>query len=149
MITILRKGTPVRHVECAEELYELQCMEDETYVVGKLDIPMDESYKLGLPYKLMLIDREYMKAIEELTAQVSAAESATWLKQEQEAKAWCVDGTVATPFLQAVCEARGCTMEYLVGKVIEKSNLYNAEVGRLLGIKQKKEKELIEGVTNG
>ena len=143
MITIFKNGKPVRHVECPEYMYEIQCQEGETYVEGRIEIPEDTSYKESISYKLMLINREYEEAINNLTEDISKDEKDTWVKQESEARAWVLDKSSPTPLLSAMCEARGCSLEYMVGKVIEKSDLYTIEVGRLLGEKQRKEKELL------
>lgn len=143
MITIFKNGKPIRHVECPDYMYEIQCQEGETYVEGRVEIPEDTSFKESLSYKLMMINREYEEAVNNLTEDISKDEKDTWVKQESEARAWVVDNNSPTPLLSAMCEARGCSLEYMVGKVIEKSDLYTAEVGRLLGEKQRKEKELL------
>ena len=143
MITIFKNGKPIRHVECDEYMYDIQCQEGETYVEGMVEIPEDTSFTESLPYKLMIINREYEEAVNNLTEDISKDERDTWVKQEQEARAWVVDNNSPTPLLSAMCEARGCSLEYMVGKVIEKSDLYTIEVGRLLGEKQRKEKELL------
>lgn len=143
MITIFENGIPVRHVECPEYMYDIQCQEGETYVEGIVEIPEDTSFTESLLYKLMIINREYESAVANLTEGIHKDERDTWVKQENEARAWVVDNNSPTPLLSAMCEARGCSLEYMVGKVIEKSDLYTAEVGRLLGEKQRKEKELL------
>ena len=66
MITIFKNGKPVRHVQCPEDMYEIQCQEGETYVEGIVEIPEDTSYKEMLPYKLMMINREYEEAVNSL-----------------------------------------------------------------------------------
>lgn len=143
MITIFENGIPVRHVECPEYMYDIQCQEGETYVEGIVEIPEDTSFTESLLYKLRIINREYESAVANLTEGIHKDERDTWVKQENEARAWVVDNNSPTPLLSAMCEARGCSLEYMVGKVIEKSDLYTAEVGRLLGEKQRKEKELL------
>ena len=143
MITIFKNGKPVRHVQCPEDMYEIQCQEGETYVEGRIEIPEDTSFKEMLPYKLMMINREYEEAINSLTEDISKDERDTWLKQEQEARTWVLDKSSPTPLLSAMCAARGCSLEYMVGKVIEKSDLYTIEAGRLLGEKQRKEKQIL------
>ena len=143
MITIFKNGKPVRHVDCPEFMYDIQCQEGETYVEGMVEIPEDTSFTESLLYRLMIINREYESAVANLTEGIHKDERDTWVKQEQEARAWVLDKSSPTPLLSAMCEARGCSLEYMVGKVIEKSDLYTAEVGRLLGEKQRKEKELL------
>lgn len=143
MITIFKNGKPIRHVECDEYMYEIQCQEGETYVEGRIEIPEDTSFTESLLYRLMIINREYESAVANLTEGIHKDERDTWVKQENEARAWVVDNNSPTPLLSAMCEARGCSLEYMVGKVIEKSDLYTAEVGRLLGEKQRKEKEIL------
>ena len=143
MITIFKNGKPVRHVDCPEYMYDIQCQEGETYVEGMVEIPEDTSFTESLLYRLMIINREYESAVANLTEGIPKDERDTWVKQESEARLWVVDNNSLTPLLSAMCEARGCSLEYMVGKVIEKSDLYTAEVGRLLGEKQRKEKELL------
>ena len=144
MITILKDGKPVRHIECPEEMYSIQCRDGETYVEGRLEIPEDTSYKDSVTYKLMLINREYSKAIARLTDGIIKDEMDTWLKQETEARSWLVDNNYYTPLIDAMCSARLCDKMYLVGKIIEKADLYTSEVGKLLGEKQKQEKALLD-----
>ena len=144
MITIFKNGKPVRHVECPDYMYDIQCQEGETYVEGILEIPEDTSFSESLSYKLMMINREYEEAVNSLTEDISKDEKDTWLKQETEARAWFVDNNYYTPLIDAMCSARLCDKMYLVGKIIEKSDLYTSEVGKLLGEKQKQEKALLD-----
>ena len=143
MISILKDGKVIRHVECNIEDADIQCLEGESWVEGELEF---EPYVFLKTTEMMLeeLNYDFQLQVLSLTEGSSPSEQATWTKQEQEARAWLADNAVSTPLIDAMVNARGCTKEYLVGKIIEKADLYAAEVGRLLGEKQRLEKELIE-----
>ena len=88
MITIFKNGKPVRHVDCPEYMYDIQCKEGETYVEGIVEIAEDTSFTKSLSYRLMIINREYESAVANLTEGIHKDERDTWVKQENEARAW-------------------------------------------------------------
>lgn len=139
----MKNGTPIRYIDCDEGYENYHCFEGETWVRGKVPL-IHDPFTDTLQYKLIELNREYDKLITSISKTTPEYEASTWIKQEQEARAWLADNAVSTPLIDAMVNARGCTKEYLVGKIIEKADLYAAEVGRLLGGKQKLEKELIE-----
>ena len=96
-----------------------------------------------LPYTLKDINKEYEDGVRKLTIDTPDSEKQTWLKQESEARAYLLDSTASTPFIDAICLARECDKSYLVGKIIEKSDAYAVAVGTLTGIRQKLEKEIL------
>ena len=142
MISIIKNGKVVRHVDCDVEDADIQCLEGETWVNGELPFDVQEA-KETLQIKLDRIAYSFKQQVAALTEYSGETEQPTWIKQEQEARAWLLDSSTSTPLVDAMVQARGCTKEYLVGKIIEKADLYTAEVGRLLGEKQRKEKELL------
>lgn len=98
-----------------------------------------------LPYVLRDINKEYEDAVRNLTIDTPDSEKQTWLKQESEARAY-LSGTMAlTPLIDAMCETRGCTKEYMINKIIEKADAYAVAIGRLTGIRQAKEKLITQG----
>ena len=136
-------GKSLRHVSCPAGQEDLQCGEFEIWEYGLIPL-VEEPDEEDLLHKIKAINIKYYDAIGGITKMIPDFEQATWLKQEQEARAGLLDSTAHTPLIDAMVESRGDTKEYLVGKIIEKADLYAAEVGRLLGEKQRLEKELIE-----
>ena len=96
-----------------------------------------------LPYVLKDINKEYEDAVINLAIDTPDSEKQTWLKQESEARAYLSDNTALTPLINAVCETRKCTKEYIVNKIIEKADAYTVAIGRLTGLRQAKEKEIL------
>ncbi len=95
------------------------------------------------PYLLIDINADYESAITALTSGIPLSEIATWPDQKAEAKAWALDNSVATPLIDSICLTRGCDKEYLVSKILAKNEYYSIEVGKLTGIRQKLEKEIL------
>ena len=93
-------------------------------------------------YLLSKANADFETAISSLTSSIPTSEISTWTKQEQEARAYLLDSTASTPFIDAICLARGCEKSYLVGKIIEKADAYAVAVGTLTGVRQKLEKEI-------
>ena len=144
MITILKDGVPIRHVVCPKEMYAIQCLEGETYVEETLPIPTDLRYKEFPEYKIMEINNWYSASVAAITLNVSRDEVSTWAKQENEARAWLLDNSVHTPFIDSLLISReDHTKISLVNKILEKASSYACEVGRLLGEKQKREKLIL------
>lgn len=96
-----------------------------------------------LPYILKDINKEYEDAVRKLTIDTPDSEKQTWLKQESEARAYLSNDMALTPLIDAVCETRKCTKEYIVNKIIEKADAYAVAIGRLTGLRQAKEKEIL------
>ena len=95
------------------------------------------------PYLLISINADYESSITSLTSGVPTSEIATWPDQKSEAKAWKLDNSVDTPLIDSICLTRGCDKEYLVSKILAKNEYYSIEVGKLTGIRQKLEKEIL------
>lgn len=98
-----------------------------------------------LPYALKDINKEYEDAVRNLTIDTPDSEKQTWLKQESEARAYKSDNMALTPLIDAMCETRNCTKEYIVNKIIEKADAYAVAIGRLTGLRQKQEKLITQG----
>lgn len=98
-----------------------------------------------LPYVLKDINKEYEDAVRNLTIDTPDSEKQTWLKQESEARAYLSDTMAFTPLIDAMCETRNCTKEYMVNKIIEKADAYAVAIGRLTGLRQAKEKFITQG----
>jgi hypothetical protein len=149
MITIIDKisKNPLRHVSCPPGKENIQCSESETWVDGMVSFSED-TYEDTVEYKINQIIIKCSDAIKSIVKTTPEFEQATWPKQESEARAWLLDNEAFTPLLDGMIETRGDTKEYLVGKIIEKADIYAIEVGRLLGEKQRLEKELINSQNN-
>lgn len=107
-----------------------------------VEITDAKTAKLKLKVARDNINNMYEKQVKALTEETPDSEKLTWSKQEAEARAYLVDNTANTPLIDAIVTARGCDREYLVGKIIEKTNSYAIAVGALTGERQKKENEL-------
>lgn len=94
-------------------------------------------------YLLLNVNKEYEDAVRNLTIDTPDSEKQTWVKQENEARAYKSDNTALTPLIDVMCEARNCTKEYMVNKIIEKADAYAVAIGRLTGLRQAKEKEIL------
>ena len=94
------------------------------------------------PYLLTDINADYQREIALITSGIPVSEISTWTKQESEARAYIIDSNASTPFIDAICTARGCEKSYLVNKIIEKADEYAVAVGTLTGVRQKLEKEI-------
>ena len=96
------------YIEVEED--SLNFTSDKVYTVedGKLCI----KDRIDTDYLISKINNEYSLAV----AALKTCEYETWLKQESEAVSYTEDNTSATPFIDSMCEARGCTKEYLGSK---------------------------------
>ena len=147
-------GTIKQFTRCDEteiELYQSAYIE---YSEDSFEFDPSYTYKLEIDrvvkterndksYLLSKADADFETAISSLTSSIPTSEISTWTKQEQEARAYLLDSTASTPFIDAICLARGCEKSYLVGKIIEKADAYAVAVGTLTGVRQKLEKEII------
>lgn len=121
-----------------KELSLVEITEDEAKAI--LNPPPTEA-ELAKQAKAQ-INSEYELAVRELTTGVPDSEKSTWLKQEQEARAYLADSATATPLLDALSAARGTEKSLLVGRIIAKADLYAQAIGTLTGIRQAKEDAL-------
>ena len=96
------------------------------------------------PFMLVDINSNYENSIRSIASNIPLSEILTFPIQDREAREWLKDNTTETPFIDALVRDREVTKEYLVGKIIEKSNQYSSIVGGLTGLRQKQEK-LIKG----
>ncbi len=89
--------------------------------------------------KLQVINDEFDAKVYALISGVPEAERTSWTKQETEARTYLADPLVATPMIDALADARGVPKDYLVGKIIEKADLYSSAVGVMIGARQAQE----------
>lgn len=146
-------GTIKQFTRCDET--EIELYQSEYIEYDKDSFEFDSSYNHKIEnneivkterndksYLLSKANADFETAISSLTSSIPASEISTWTKQEQEARAYLLDSTASTPFIDAICLARGCEKSYLVGKIIEKADAYAVAVGTLTGVRQKLEKEI-------
>ncbi len=146
-------GIVKQFIRCDETEIELYQSEYIEYGEDNFEFDSNYNYKIennkvvkteknDKAYLLSKANAEFEAAISSLTSSVSKSEISTWTKQEQEARAYLLDSTASTPFIDAICLARGCDKSYLVAKIIEKADDYAVAVGTLTGVRQKLEKEI-------
>lgn len=92
-------------------------------------------------------NRLFLKQKESLNALlgiVASEESASFKVQEEEARAWNIDNTVATPFLDGLFASRGMeeTKQELVDKILIKADAYKTAYSTMLGKFQRIIKEV-------
>lgn len=94
-------------------------------------------------YLISKLNEEYSYRLHRLLSNTTQEEKETWIKQEQEARNYLLDNNAYTPLIDAMLISRtDHTKESLVNKILEKAENYSIEVGKLLGEKQAKEKEI-------
>ena len=146
-------GTIKQFTRCDETEIELYQSEYIEYSEDSFEFNSSYNYKIennevvkternDNSYLLSKANADFEAAISSLTSSIPTSEISTWTKQEQEARAYLLDATVSTPFIDAICLAREVDKSYLVGKIIEKADAYAIAVGTLTGIRQKLEKEI-------
>ena len=147
-------GTIKQFTRCDETEIELYQSEYIEYSEDSFEFDSNYNYKIennevvkternDNSYLLSKANADFETAISSLTSSIPTSEISTWTKQEQEARAYLLDSTASTPFIDAICLARGCEKSYLVGKIIEKADAYAVAVGTLTGVRQKLEKEIL------
>ena len=147
-------GTVKQFTRCDETEIELYQSEYIEYSEDSFEFDSNYNYKIknnevvkternDTSYLLNKANADFETAISSLTSSVPISEISTWTKQEQEARAYLLDSNASTPFIDAICTARGCEKSYLVNKIIEKADEYAVAVGTLTGVRQKLEKEIL------
>ena len=85
-------------------------------------------------FKLNEINSAFNLAVTNITTALPH-EMVSWRKQEEEARAYLVDNTVATPFIDVLMDTRnfGETKDELVAKIIANADEYEIAYAALLG----------------
>ena len=60
----------------------------------------------------------------------------SWAKQEKEAREYLADNSSQALLVRSIATSRGVSLDYLANKIVEKSDLYAAYVGNLIGTRQ-------------
>ena len=82
---------------------------------------------------------QFEEATKDLEASYPESEKRTFTKQEVEARSFITDNTARTPTLSQISSGRGKTVLDVALKVVEKADIYTAQIGALIGIRQAKE----------
>lgn len=126
------------YIEYSEDRFEFDS--NYTYKIENNEVVKTE--RNDKAYLLNKVNADFETTISNLTSSIPTSEISTWAKQESEARAYLVDSTASTPFIDAISLARGVDKSYLVDKIIEKADAYTVVVGTLTGVRQKLEKEI-------
>ena len=97
--------------------------------------------------KLNEINAEYQQAIATLTPTYPDDERLTFDKQEAEARAWLVDNSTSTPFIDALAAGRHMDKAELVARIIAKADAFALASGSLTGQRQRYEDTLDAATT--
>lgn len=89
--------------------------------------------------KLGEINALYQQAIATLTPTYPDDERLTFDKQESEARAWLVDNSTSTPFIDALVTGRQMDKAELVSRIIAKADAFALASGSLTGQRQRYE----------
>lgn len=120
------------------------CNENNAYIKANgnsytiVAIPEPELPELKA-IKLNEINSAYQQAIDTLTPTYPDDERLTFDKQEQEARAWLVDDTALTPFIDALAAGRRMDKAELVKRIIAKADAFALASGSLTGQRQRYE----------
>ena len=142
MITIIADGIPIRHVECPKGQEDIQCLNGESWVEGKVPFMKELSYKNSIEYKINCINKEFESSISKLYEDIPNVEVSTWERQEAEAKLFLENPEANTPLLDSICSSRGDNKVELANKIVLKATLYIEELGKLIGKRQTLVKEI-------
>lgn len=96
--------------------------------------------------KLSEINYEYNKATSSLISSYPTVEILTFNKQEAAARAYKEDPFTSSEFLSDLAKARGITLDDLVTRIINKSDIFSSSVATLTGQRQRYE-DLIDAAT--
>lgn len=88
------------------------------------------------------VNASYETQIEKLVSGVPMSDRLSWVKQEEQARAYKIDPTGDYVLIRSLADARGVDIEVLVDKIIAKADAYEVALGTLMGSRQKQEDEL-------
>lgn len=97
--------------------------------------------------KLLEIDEDFQKAINNLTAGWPEGEIKTWERQEKEALLLQSNPTASTPFLATVASQRGITVAELASRVIRDSLAFSNASAYYVGLRHKA-RQLVQALPN-
>lgn len=86
--------------------------------------------------KMNEINTSFETALSQLRSEYPESEIMSWTKQEDEARRYLLDNTIATPLVDSIVEARGCDKAELINKIVLKADQYSYAVGMAVGRRQ-------------
>lgn len=107
-----------------------------------VETPYERLRADAIANQIALINADYSTAIHDMVKDTPDFERESWPKQEAEAKAYSLDQSSQTPYIDTLATSRGIPRELLLAKVLEKVSLYEDAHARLTGIRQAKEDAL-------
>jgi|GEM_PF-2421426 len=117
-------GEPTKEGYTNLEPFEFSKWEVDRWVVD---------LKLFKKHMLDKAKNDFEAKVRQLVGDATQTEIASWKTQEEEAKAWLLDNTTPTPFVDALMRTRTDAKEELCNKVIYKANAYKQYYPLLLG----------------
>lgn len=119
--------------------------ENGEYWLGWVDDIATEqpvSIKDAVELQIETINADYSNAIHNMVKDTPDFERESWPKQEAEAKAYSLDQSSQTPYIDTLAISRGVPRELLLAKILEKVSLYEVAHAHLTGLRQAKEDAL-------
>jgi hypothetical protein len=86
--------------------------------------------------KLQHFNQLFNSLIGQVKTTYPDTEVESWAKQEKEAREYLADNSSQALLVRSIAISRGVSLEYLANKIVEKSDLYAAYVGNLIGTRQ-------------
>ena len=86
--------------------------------------------------KLQHFNQLFNSLIGQVKTTYPDTEVESWAKQEKEAREYLADNSSQALLVRSIATSRGVSLEYLANKIVEKSDLYAAYVGNLIGTRQ-------------
>lgn len=102
----------------------------------------EELIRRALSQQVEKINADYSNAIHNMVKDTPDFERESWPKQEAEAKAYSLDQSSQTPYIDTLAISRGIPREMLLAKILEKVSLYEVAHAHLTGLRQAKEDAL-------
>lgn len=136
---LLASGVFVRYQEFIETPPQLSPDKGMVWVEApeSVQTPTEKTLEELKADKLIDITNRFEEAISQLKLGFSTSEILSWDKQEKEARSYLLDNTSPTPLLNSIALARGVDLNILVGKIIEKADMFATISGALIGKKQR------------
>lgn len=107
-----------------------------------IETPHEELRANALANQIATINADYSSAIHNMVRDTPDFERESWPKQEAEAKAYSLDQSSQTPYIDTLAISRGTPRELLLAKILEKVSLYEVAHAHLTGLRQAKEDAL-------
>jgi hypothetical protein len=136
---------PVVHHYKSLELNKPVLVNGEIKLIWKVsDTPLSDDFRNSLIQELRETFDGYLN---QLVLSYPVSEISSWAKQESEAKDYVLNNEAFTPLLDSLALSRGIAKSELAEKILNKSSAYATSVGKLIGTRQKIEKQILEATS--